>query len=66
MGRLNIDKAIESGKKSILAHSHYCLKASDLNYLYEQKDDWAKIANAFYLGVCQGEKVAKKKMKSNK
>ena len=61
MARLNVDKAVEAGRKIIDKHEEYGLYVSTMYELANKEDIWNVIVDAFYLGVCQGAKTAKKK-----
>ena len=62
MGKLNLEKAIEQGRKII--NSNYDLTMENLIELYEKRQDKGEtICNAFVFGYYQGVKAIKTEMK---
>ena len=68
MGILNIDKAIEEGRKIIRRDNNtmYDIRAESLYNLARKTDDiYCALGNAFMAGIFQGYKTAKKEEKNN-
>ena len=59
MARLDLDRAIKTGYNLIDKHKGYGMVASQLDQLHKM-EEWDKIVNAFYFGVCQGAKIGRK------
>lgn len=63
MAKLNVAKAIENGRKC--TPIGYTMTLGTLRLIYERNNGNAfdMVGDSFYLGVAQGMKIAKAKMK---
>lgn len=62
MAKLNVEKAIENGKK--YTPIGYTMKLGTLKLIYDRNsgDAFDMISDSFFLGITQGMKIAKAKM----
>lgn len=67
MARLNLENAIQEGRKRIQKHEKHSLMASQMEEIADNNDNllFGSMADSFYLGVRQGYRIAQKERKNH-